>query len=113
MAKSKKFSRPRRQEGHCQICGAFCEAVCTGYSSRKYPFVDGRTYEEVCACCHWVSKTTYYDEEKDEWVYHDYYDQKLHRLEEMMNDGWDKAEATLSIKAVKAAIKRGLPLNKE
>ena len=96
---------PKRKEGYCNICGEFCEVVCTGYSSG--PFVDGKKYDEICHVCHCVPKTCEYDEENDEWIHYDYLeDKKLRTVAEMMEDGWDKAEAAKSVKAVKAAIKR-------
>lgn len=109
----------RHREGFCQICGAETDVIVSAY--RNHPFIDGRCYQELCFTCYEVPKVSEYFEEyndgvrihKDVIVYYNGLDQtKLHSLEEMMADGFGREESQRSIKAIKAAIKKGLPLPK-
>lgn len=100
------------KEGFCQICGCEPEAYVSAY--RERPFVDGRKYKEICWCCANVPKTwellKNYDDgyciHKEYVMVYDEMDPKrLHTVEEIMSEGWDREEATRSVRAVKRAIK--------
>jgi hypothetical protein len=102
--------KKRNVDNLCPICGIEMDAVCTGYRSTKFPFVDGRTYEAICDCCHTIPKTCEFI--NNEWKYYNYYEQQLHTIEEIMDGGWSKDQAKRSLKGVKAKIKKGKVIDK-
>jgi hypothetical protein len=88
----------------CPICGQYMTVVCSGY--RYKPFIDGGCYEYICQVCYEVPCICRFEDNAWMWFYYDYYkDKELHTLEEMMEGGFTKKEAAISIKAVKKAIK--------
>jgi hypothetical protein len=96
----------KKQEGHCEICGIFCEVICSGYKEGNKPFMDNRNYEEICDCCHAAIKTIEWSNLENTWiVYNPYINTKLYSVEELMKEGWSKEQAKLSIKSIKRVLK--------
>lgn len=108
-------------DGTCQICGAECKAFIS--YSKNNPFIDGKSYEMVCHCCMdvpkmWEIKTNYDDgfaiHEEYILIYDEWNMNKLHTINSLMEEGgWDKVEATRSIRAVKKAIDAAKRLKKK
>jgi hypothetical protein len=92
----------KNKDGYCRICGSLCEVICSGH--RNKPFVDGKNYAQLCHLCYSVPKICELKDEK--WEIYTLEDQKLHTANELIEDGWDQADVSKSIKAVRAAIKR-------
>jgi hypothetical protein len=92
-------------EDHCPLCGAYIEVKVSAYAHK--PFIDGKCYREICFPC--SEAPTRYGCTDDGVAYYLPWDPKqLASVEEMMGDGFDKKEATASIKAVREAIKKNL-----
>ena len=73
----------------------------------KSPFIDGRKYHAICWTCGNVPKDYEWDEEKEELTVFDEFDPKrLFTVEEMMSDGFEREESRISIRAVKASIRK-------
>jgi len=88
----------------CQICGAVPTAFIRSFAS--HPFADGRTYSLICWTCACVPKY-YYTDNNGEIVYLENPDpDHLRTLEEMLEDGWEKAEAEYSINAIQKKLKK-------
>lgn len=95
---------PRHKEGCCHICGLEFEVFASTYENT--PWVDGKKHAEICHICFDVPKNLEYDEKKDEWVaYEELSPSRLRTVEEMVDDGWDKKEAQVAIRAVKKACR--------
>ncbi len=91
----------------CHLCGQVFD-VFTRYYATK-PFLDGRKYAILCDNCIAVPKMWTYDEKKGEVVVYPEPDpRRLNSVADMMEDGFSKRPAEISIKAVKAAIKKSL-----
>ena len=89
----------------CPICGNEIEIIVRGYV--EDPFIDGKTYNEMCFTCSSVPKMWKYDEETEELiVYSEFSQTRLHTIDEMVSDGFEKEESRQSIRAVRAAIKK-------
>jgi hypothetical protein len=89
-----------RMNDNCPICGLPIEVMVRFFADD--PFIDGRTYDLICFTCASVPKT--YDEDET-IVFEGRRADKLCTPEDMIADGWTKAEATYSIKAVKRLLK--------
>ena len=90
---------------HCPICGQHMDVICSGY--RFTPFIDGRCYEAICHLCHELPCFYRFDEDIWMWKQYSSEDRELHTVEEMVQHGFDKKQAAISLKAVKRAIKKG------
>lgn len=65
------------------------------------PFIDGRVYEYMCFVCYSTPKRSEYNPKTDQ------YDQifgQLHSVQEMLDDGFNKQEAELSLKAMRKLV---------
>ena len=90
----------------CPICGNEIEILVRAYV--EDPFIDGRTYNDMCFTCSSVPKMWKYDEATEELtVYSEFSQTRLHTIDEMVSDGFGKEESRQSIRAVRAAIKKG------
>ncbi len=90
----------------CSICGCEYDAYTEAYAHD--PWIDGKRHGIICDVCMMVPKTYDYDEEKEQVIVYDELDPKrLNTVVDMMSDGCDKDESKRSIKAVKAAIRKG------
>jgi hypothetical protein len=88
----------------CPVCKCDIEVIVRFHTDE--PFVDGRTYSEMCFTCASVPKTWEYDAVADEVIVFDFKSpNRLCTVEDMVSDGWDKEEAQRSIKAVKKLLK--------
>lgn len=87
----------------CPICKQPIEAIVRYFS--EDPFIDGRTYSEICFTCANVPKTWEYDENGEAIFFEGRRADKLCTPEDLMADGWDRKEAEISIKAVKKLLK--------
>ena len=88
----------------CQICKRPIEVIVRFFS--QDPFIDGRTYDEICFTCASVPKQSEYIKETDEWIIFDgLRADKLCTPEDMMEDGWEREEAVHAIKCVKRLLK--------
>lgn len=110
MARHKKH----RDDGICPICKCEMDVIVSAY--KDYPFIDGRKYQAICFVCASVPKTwenvKNYDDgfciHKEYLLVFETFDPKrLCSIGEMMEDGFGKVESEKSIRAVKAAIRRG------
>ena len=90
----------KKDDDHCGICGTYLFAACSGFQHN--PFPDGRCYNFICDCCRNVFKVGEWID--NQWVSYEY-GTNIHTLQEMLNDGWHKEFAVLSIKSVKLAMK--------
>lgn len=91
----------------CPLCGEFIEVRCTGFAEN--PFIDSQTYSVICQYCFEVPKMYEFSEEEKEFLYFKEFDpRRLHTVEEMASQGFDKKLAAHSIKSVKSSIKRHL-----
>jgi len=89
----------------CSICKAELEAYTSAFEDD--PWIDGRKHKDICHCCMCVPKMYHYDEEKGVLTtYDEMYYKRLCTVEEIMEDGFEKAEATRSLRAVKALIRK-------
>lgn len=93
----------RKQEGICPICGCEIEAFTSAY--RSHPFIDGRCYNEICWTCANVPKT-HTTEEDRMVVFNVFQERMLHSVQEMMDDGFTRHEAEISIKWIKRALRK-------
>lgn len=84
------------------------ETLCTGH--REKPFVDGKKYKSICHCCFEVPNCATFVVETPGMVtmYSKLDPAKLHSIEELMGFGFNKREATTSLKAVEKSIKKNL-----
>ena len=90
----------------CEICDQEIEAFFSSF--RHHPFVDGYMHEVICHGCGSVPKCiTINGQLKSAGTY--LCPLQLNSVTEMLDDGWNKAEATIHIKAVKKAISKGRP----
>jgi hypothetical protein len=87
---------------NCPICGRFMDVICTGHNRK--PFIDGRCYEAICQLCFETPCLGRY--ESNVWKTYSLSDGELHTADELSAHGFDKKEATISIKAVKKALKK-------
>ena len=89
----------------CSICGISIQdsGGFTSVYSHK-PFVDGKNYSLICWTCCNVPKT--WETINGEMVIYSYLSpDRLCSVGEMMEDGWDRTTAELSIKSVKKLLK--------
>lgn len=84
-------------DGTCPICHQQVEA---GGSFTDDKFIDNRNYFCVCHCCCCVPRQLDINGDRH------YHPGFLNTVEELMIYGFDKISATLSLKAVKAAISK-------
>lgn len=91
-------------DGFCPICKQFIEVHAKGYLD--HPFIDGNYYQDICFVCDSVPKMWEYSETMGLKYFVDFDIKRLHSLEEMIEDGFDKKEAFISIQAVKKAIRK-------
>lgn len=90
-------------DDHCQICGIEPQAIVRSFNS--HPFVDGRNYDLICWTCACIPKYWYYNDQ-EEIIYLDNPDpDHLRTAQEMMEDGWSKADAEYSLKAIQKKLK--------
>jgi len=87
----------------CPICKTPIEVIVRCFSEE--PFIDGRTYPEICFTCANVPKTWEYDKDGEIVMFGGRRADKLSTPEDMMSDGWTREEAECSIKAVKRLLK--------
>ncbi len=88
---------------HCPICGQYMEVICSGFA--RDPFIDGRCYESICHACFSVPCTWRFDEDVWMWMHYDLGQLEFHTVTELIRFGFTKEEATISLKAIKTAIK--------
>jgi hypothetical protein len=94
------MGRKPRSEDECPICGQYISVIASGY--RNEPFLDGKKYHVMCFTCACTVKGAFtfrVGENLKPIV-----PGELYTVQEMMEDGFDKKEAEISLKAVKAAI---------
>jgi len=92
-------------EYFCPICDQDLYALDRRFN--KSPFVDGRKYHAICWTCGNVPKNYEWDEEKEELtVFDEFNPKRLFTVDEMMSDGFEREESRISIRAVKAAIRK-------
>jgi hypothetical protein len=92
-------------EYFCTICKQDLYALDKRFN--KHPFIDGRKYHAICWTCGNVPKNYEWDEEKEELTVFDEFDPKrLFTVDEMMSDGFGREESRISIRAVKASIRK-------
>ena len=92
-------------EYFCPICKQ--DLYASDRRFNKFPFIDGRIYHAICWTCGNVPKNYEWDEEKEELTVFEEYDPKrLFTVEEMMSDGFEREESRISIRAVKASIRK-------
>ena len=81
----------------CPICKTPIEVIVRCFSEE--PFIDGRTYPEICFTCANVPKTWEYDKDGEIVMFGGRRADKLSTPEDMMSDGWTREEAECSIKS--------------
>ena len=98
----------RFQEGICQICGRELECYVSAY--QDHPFIDGRTYKEICFVCASIPKMSnrvINSDGTEEFILYDTFDRnRLNTVDDLLPDGFAKDEILKSLKAVRAAIKK-------
>lgn len=100
----------KKSDDTCEICGRLLECRVTAY--QHTPFIDGRYYDHICMVCGDVPNMHHFDPKTEILTAYKRWDPgRLQTVEMMISDGWDKREATDSIKAVKQAIKSKLGKN--
>lgn len=92
----------KKSPDNCPLCGQYMDVICSGY--RFKPFIDGQCYEYICHCCHTIPCAARFD--KDTWHTYDFSDKELHTVEELVSQGFEEKEAKISLKALKAAMKK-------
>ena len=92
-------------EDVCDICGEPYDAYCSYY--RHHPWIDGRKHEIICHICYDVPKVHVVDKESGVTFLTPFDPNRIQTVKEMMDGGWDKWQAERSVKATKAAIKKG------
>jgi len=93
-------------DDYCNICGAIPKAIVRVYANE--PFVDGRNYNMICWMCANVPKSWYYDD-SGEVVVLGYFDRdRINTVKELMEEGWSRDEAELSVKAILKLLKSPL-----
>jgi len=89
----------------CSICKSEFEAFTDAFENE--PWIDGRRHKDICHCCMCVPKMWHYDEEKKMLTVYDEMDPKrLCTIEELMEEGFEKASAQRSLRAVKALLRK-------
>ena len=93
----------KRDENTCEICGREYEAYCSYYD--HHDWIDGRRHAVICHICFDVPQV--YVEEHGILHLAPFDPNRLRTVKDMVEDGWDKKDAEIAVKAVKAAIKKG------
>lgn len=88
---------------NCPICGEFIEVIVRLHAHD--PFVDGRCYDMICHTCFVVPMTWEYDKDGEVIWHGTKSPNRLASVAHLMSEGWEKAEAERSIKAVKRLLK--------
>jgi len=90
-------------DDYCQVCGAEIQAFVRSFES--YPFVDGRNYDLVCWTCACVIKYWYINDAGEVITLERPDPDHLYSVQEMIEDGWNKAKAEHSHKAIQKKLK--------
>lgn len=94
-----------KDKDHCPICKQFIAVLVSGF--KEIPFIDGKTYEAICHCCSEVPKMYDFDTATQKFIFYDKMEpSRLHTVEELVEDGWNKKVAEISYKAIKNLVKR-------
>lgn len=93
-----------KNEDYCSVCKVFVDGPFTrGFAGGG--FIDGRKHPVMCHCCMSIPKM-YEFKDNRLTVFEEYDDRRLHTLEELVQDGFNKKQAEKSLKAVKTCIKK-------
>jgi len=88
-------------DDHCPICRQEIEIIVSAYRHR--PWLDGKLYAQICMVCHEVPKT--WEERDGQVVVFPWDPQQLRSVEDLVEDGFDKRRARISINAVRDKLR--------
>lgn len=90
-------------DDYCQVCGVELQAFVRCFEAS--PFIDGRNYDLICWTCACVPKYWYIDDEGNTITFDNPDPAHMRNISEMVEEGWNKAKAEYSIKAIMKKLK--------